>query len=65
MIAALWFIAGLAVGIVATVAAGIVVISVPPAKRERQPISYGAIGAGRVHTNGAQSLYDQLQSRLK
>jgi hypothetical protein len=65
MIAALWFCAGAVVGIIGTVTAGIVIINLPPPKRDRDPVHFSAIGAGRSMTTGQQSLYDQIQSRLK
>jgi len=65
MSAVLLFIAGFAAGIIGTIIAGIVIINLPPPKRDRDPVHFSAIGAGRSMTTGQQSLYDQIQSRLK
>jgi hypothetical protein len=63
MIAALRFAAGIVAGIIGTVIAGIVIINLPPPAR-RRPI-YAVNGGRSTRTTGPQSLYDQIQSRLK
>ena len=65
MSAVLLFIAGFAAGIIGTIIAGIVIINLPPPKRDRDPVHFSAISSGRSMTTGQQSLYDQIQSRLK
>jgi hypothetical protein len=63
MIAAICFAAGIVTGIIGTVIAGIVMINLPPPQRTA-PI-YAVNGGRSTRTTGPQSLYDQLQSRLK
>jgi hypothetical protein len=65
MSALLLFAAGVAVGIVGTVIAGVVIINLPPPKRDREPVHFSAIGAGRSMTTGPASTFDFLQRRLK
>jgi hypothetical protein len=66
MTALLLFAAGVAVGIVGTVIAGVVIINLPPPKRDREPVHFSAIGAGRsMTTTGPASTFDFLQRRLK
>ena len=60
MSAVLLFIAGIAVGIVGTVIAGAVIITLPPPKREREPAHFSAIGSGRSMTTGPRSLTTQI-----
>jgi hypothetical protein len=62
---ALLLFAGIVIGIAITILAGLAVIHWPVAEREREPVHFSAIGAGRSMTTGPQSLFDQLQSRLK
>ena len=57
--------AGIVIGIALTIIGGLVVIHWPVAEREREPVSFSAIGSGRSMTTGPQSLYDQLQRRLR
>jgi hypothetical protein len=63
MIAALWFAAGIVTGIIATIGIGIAIINRPPPQRTT-PI-YSLNGGRSTRTTGPQSLYDQLQSRLR
>ena len=65
MSALLLFAAGVAVGIVGTVIAGVVIINLPPPKRDREPVHFSAIGAGRSMTTGPASTFDFLQRRLQ
>ena len=62
---ALLLFAGAVIGIAITILSGLAVIHWPVAEREREPVSFSAIGSGRSMTTEPQSLFDQLQSRLK
>jgi hypothetical protein len=62
---ALLLFVGVVIGVAITIVGGLVVIHWPVAEREREPVSFSAIGSGRSMTTGPQSLFDQLQSRLK
>jgi hypothetical protein len=65
MIAALWFAAGAVTGIIGTVTAGVVIINLPPPKRERDPVHFSAIGAGRSMTTGPQDVFTAINNRLQ
>jgi hypothetical protein len=56
---------GVVIGIAITILVGLAVIHWPVADRQREPVRFSAVGAGRSMTTGPQSLYDQLQSKLK
>jgi hypothetical protein len=62
---ALLLFAGIVIGVAITFIGGLVVIHWPVAERDREPVRFSAVGSGRSMTTGPQSLYDQLQSRLK
>jgi hypothetical protein len=59
----LLFLAGVAIGVVGTVIAGVVIINRPLPERER-PI-YSAIGSGPARTSGPESTFDFIQRRLR
>jgi hypothetical protein len=63
MSALLLFAAGVAVGIIATVIAGIVIINRPPPERQR-PI-YSVNGGRSTRTTGPESTFDFIQRRLR
>jgi hypothetical protein len=62
---ALLLFAGIVIGVAITILGGLAVIHWPEPKRDREPVHFSAIGAGRSMTTGPRSLFDQLQSRLK
>lgn len=64
MIAAvIGFVAGIGVGIVASVVAAVALINRPLPPRE--PITFSAIGAGRARTTGSEDLFDAIDRRLR
>jgi hypothetical protein len=63
MIAAIWFCAGAVTGIIATIGIGIAIINRPLPERQR-PI-WSVNGGKHTMTTGPQSVYDQLQRRLR
>jgi hypothetical protein len=63
MTALLLFAAGVAVGIIATVITGIVIINRPPPERQR-PI-YSVNGGRSTRTTGPESTFDFIQRRLR
>jgi hypothetical protein len=62
---ALLLFVGVVIGVAITIIAGLAVIHWPAPERDREPVRFSAVGAGRPMTTGPQSLFDQLQSRLK
>jgi hypothetical protein len=62
---ALLLFVGIVIGVAITILAGLAVIHWPEPKRDREPVRFSAVGAARAMTTGPQSLYDQLQSRLR
>jgi hypothetical protein len=62
---ALLLFAGIAIGAAITILAGLAVIHWPEPKRDREPVYFSAIGAGRSMTTGPASTFDFLQRRLK
>jgi hypothetical protein len=59
----LLFLAGLAVGIIATVTAGVVIINRPLPERERPPVSYSAICAGCARS--PEDLFEAIDRCLR
>ena len=62
---ALLLFVGIVIGVAITILAGLAVVHWPEPERDREPVRFSAIGSGRSMTTGQQSLYDQLQQRLK
>lgn len=63
MSALLLFVGGVITGVIATISIGIAIINRPPPPRTTPIYS---VNAGRsTRTTGPQSLFDQLQSRLR
>jgi hypothetical protein len=64
MTALLLFVA-IVIGVAITILCGLVIVHWPEPKRDREPVRFSAVGAARAMTTGPQSLFDQLQSRLR
>jgi hypothetical protein len=62
---ALLLFVGVLIGIAVTIICGLVIVHWPEPKRDREPVHFSAIGSGRSMTTGPQSVYDQIQARLK
>jgi hypothetical protein len=65
MIFFLIFAGGFALGVVATVVAGIVALNWPERERERPPVTISMIGAGPPRTTGPESTFDFVSRRLR
>jgi hypothetical protein len=62
---ALLLFVGIVIGIAITILAGLAVIHWPAPERDREPVHFSAIGAGRSMTTGPESTFDFITRRLR